>query len=224
MHRGKGHWNESIENSEKLQVRNKPKWEAMISCLVEPSLEEKTILDFGCNLGGFLKVLYDRFPFKSGVGVDIRPQFLEYANKHKDAYPVEYVDAGMLAQFAGTFHVAFSHEVIHLVGNLAEHASLIKTVLKPGASYYVVRSFSKPEIWDQTKEAAQQHNLTVSDLTPQSVVDTFEQAGYEVSVRLLPFNWFAPCGREVTADYDGLKNMLEHYSQRKLIFRFINNS
>jgi hypothetical protein len=53
---------------------------------------------------------------------------------------------------ADVFNLAFSHEVLHLVRDMNEHAKLINFILKASGSYYAVRSFSKPEVWQMHKE------------------------------------------------------------------------
>jgi 2-polyprenyl-3-methyl-5-hydroxy-6-metoxy-1,4-benzoquinol methylase len=45
-------------------------WERTIEMLDTSDIKGKTILDVGCNQGGFLRKLYDTTPFKEGVGID----------------------------------------------------------------------------------------------------------------------------------------------------------
>ncbi len=48
------------------------------------------MLDYGCNQGGFLRMLYDRHPFKSAVGIDIARESVARADLLKGHRPVEY--------------------------------------------------------------------------------------------------------------------------------------
>lgn len=196
----------------------------MIQVILESNLTGKTVLDFGCHLGGFLKLLYDSYPFERGIGVDIRTDFIKQAQLRVGSYPVEYYLSSELDKFSGEIDVAFSHEVIHLVPSIESHAQQMRAVLKVGASYYVARSFHAPEVWRKHKAGLERQGLTPLDLTPESVVKAFEEADFDPSVRLLPFNWFTQCGEKDTEDYDGIMNMIEHYSRHKLLFRFTKRS
>ena len=42
-----------------------PIWRRMIDVSVPHDLSASTVLDYGCNQGGFLRLLYDRHPFRA---------------------------------------------------------------------------------------------------------------------------------------------------------------
>jgi SAM-dependent methyltransferase len=207
-----------------MQQNHVPKWRAMIAAVTEHKTSNEVVLDHGCNLGGFLKLLYDERGF-TWRRVDTEHNIIETARKEIGSYPIELYgidddDAGILNSSPDVFSLAFSHEVLHLVRDINEHAKLIKLILKDNGSYYAVRSFSKPEVWQMHKEKLIEKGLRPQYLTPDDIVDAFENAGFAVGAQLLPFNWFTPSVRKKRDEYFGLMGMWEHYSQRKILYRF----
>ena len=65
-------------------------WERTIQMIDITDIKNKTILDFGCNQGGFLRKLYDAIPFKEGVGIDLARLSLEKAEAYKGNRPLTY--------------------------------------------------------------------------------------------------------------------------------------
>lgn len=216
----------TIDESVRMQRSHIPKWRAMISAVTEPKQASEIVLDYGCNLGGFLKLLHDERGFSLGVGIDTEPHLINKAQQERGTYPIEfheisYDKAEFLENSPDMFNLAFSHEVLHLVRDIHEHAKLMKSILKPSGSYYAVRSFSKPEVWQRHKEMLKKEKgLKPLYLSPDDIVDAFENEGFAVHARLLPFNWFTPCDRKKRDEYFGLMGMLEHYSQRKILYQF----
>jgi hypothetical protein len=47
-------------------------------------------LDYGCNQGGFLRLLYDNHPFKAAVGIDIARESVARAELLKGHRPISY--------------------------------------------------------------------------------------------------------------------------------------
>jgi len=62
----------------------------MIDVSVSHDLHDSTILDYGCNQGGFLRMLYDRNPFRGAVGIDIARESVARADLLKGHRPIEY--------------------------------------------------------------------------------------------------------------------------------------
>ena len=91
----------------------------MINVSVPHDLHEATVLDYGCNQGGFLRMLYDRHPYKSAVGIDIARELVARADLLKGHRPVEHKVTDSAASLGRTFDYAFSHEVIYLLRDLA---------------------------------------------------------------------------------------------------------
>ena len=64
-------WNRNPADEEAMGAAHTPIWRHMIDVSVSDDLRDATVLDYGCNQGGFLRMLYDRHPFRAGVGIDI---------------------------------------------------------------------------------------------------------------------------------------------------------
>ena len=64
-------WNRNPADEEAMGAAHAPIWRRMIDVSVPHDLHDSTILDYGCNQGGFLRMLYDRHPFRGAVGIDI---------------------------------------------------------------------------------------------------------------------------------------------------------
>ncbi len=192
----------------------------MISCINERDLSAQSVLDFGCNLGGFLKLLYERQSFHYGLGVDIDLDFLKYAAEQSINLPIEYVSTLESPRFSALFDIAFSHEVIHLLPDLDEHAETIWRVLKGGGRYYLLKTYSTSEVWNLTNAGLVGNEISGFHREPEEVIDIFERRGFHPAVRPLPFNWFAPCGLATYERYVNFRGMLDHYMHRKLLFRF----
>ena len=64
-------WNRNPADEEAMGAAHTPIWRHMIDVSVSDDLRDATVLDYGCNQGGFLRMLYDRHPFRAGVGLDI---------------------------------------------------------------------------------------------------------------------------------------------------------
>ncbi|MFT2603543.1 SAM-dependent methyltransferase, partial [Escherichia coli] len=48
-----------------------PIWRHLIGLVPEQDLSTRTVLDFGCNQGGFLRHLHALRPFRKALGIDI---------------------------------------------------------------------------------------------------------------------------------------------------------
>ena len=64
-------WNRNPADEEAMGAAHAPIWRRMIDVSVPNDLHDATVLDYGCNQGGFLRMLYDRHPFRAAVGIDI---------------------------------------------------------------------------------------------------------------------------------------------------------
>jgi SAM-dependent methyltransferase len=85
-----------------------PIWRRMIDVSVPDDLRDATVLDYGCNQGGFLRLLYDRHPFRAGVGLDIARESVARAELLKRQRPIEYRAGNSAAALDRTFDFAFS--------------------------------------------------------------------------------------------------------------------
>lgn len=196
-------------------------WREMIEALGAADLSQARVLDVGCNQGGFLRLLYDLRPFVAGVGVDLAKQAVAFAETHKGERPIRYLATSRLAEAGSEFDLAFSHEVIYLIEDLADHAAQIADVLKPGSSYYAVTCcHSDSPLWAQWRPQVEEFsNLPVPDHSVGDIAGAFRNAGFEVSVSRFLAGAFLPLpepGGYLPSDVD----RIELYTQWKLLFRF----
>jgi len=112
-------WNRNPADEEAMGAAHAPIWRRMIDVSVSHDLHESMILDYGCNQGGFLRMLYDRNPFRGAVGIDIARESVARADLLKGHRPIEYKVGDKAAALGRTFDFAFSHEVLYLLPDLA---------------------------------------------------------------------------------------------------------
>src|SRR6185295_19781847 len=67
-----------------------PVWRRMIEVSKLGDLSNSDVLDFGCNQGGFLRLLHATHPFRSGTGVDIARDSVARAEALKGDRPLSY--------------------------------------------------------------------------------------------------------------------------------------
>src|SRR5258708_13151362 len=124
-------WNRNPAEEEAMGAVHAPIWRRMIDVSVPHDLHDSTILDYGCNQGGFLRMLYDRYPFKSAVGIDIARESVARADLLKGHRPIEYKVADGSASLGRRFAYPFTHEVLYLLQNLPSHPAAIRAPRLP---------------------------------------------------------------------------------------------
>ncbi|MEM7303269.1 MAG: class I SAM-dependent methyltransferase [Pseudomonadota bacterium] len=196
-------------------------WREMIRALGDVDLSSARVLDVGCNQGGFLRKLYDHKPFASGVGVDLAKHAISVGQSNKGNRPLNYLAANHLADTGQTFDIAFSHEVIYLINDLADHAAQIAGVLNPGSAYYAVTCcHSDSPLWSGWRPKIQEFsNVPVPNHTVADIASAFRDTGFQVSVSRFLANAFIPLNESsdfLPTDLD----MIETYTNWKLMFRF----
>lgn len=101
-----------IQNEEDvMNDHHAPFWRAMIRQMSESDIHNSSVLDFGCNQGGFLRTLFRIKPFKKGLGVDLAVKSLETAKNLKGNMPLHYETPEILEKMDAQFDIAFSHDV-----------------------------------------------------------------------------------------------------------------
>ena len=96
-----------------------PIWRHLIDMVPERDLATKTILDFGCNQGGFLRHLYAIRPFRKALGTDIAEQSIAKANALKGTLPVQYEAMARLDGWDEQFDLGYQIEVLDLIHHLS---------------------------------------------------------------------------------------------------------
>lgn len=217
-------WHSDPTLEPRMEEAHRPYWRHYIGITPETDLSTRDVLDFGCNRGGFLRLLYALKPFRRAMGVDIAQQSLRDARELAPGLPIRFEDAGRLAEFPASFDIAFSYEVIYLLPDLAQHAALMHAALRPGGVYYAVTGcHTANPIWPHFRAAiAATSNAPVQDRSPEDYAATFQDAGFQVSVRRFGYDGFVPFAKD-SKYYPALMDALEYPDRTKLLFRLVRN-
>lgn len=195
-------------------------WREMIAAVPAVDLSDKSVLDIGCNAGGFLRMLHDTKPIGQGVGVDIARDRVALAEAAKGDRPLRYIASTDLAEAGGPFDLAFSHEMIYLIEDLEAHGRQVAEVLRPGGHYDAVTCChtKNPLYADWQPRIAAYSNLPVPKHSIGDIASAFRAAGLEVSISRFLATAFVPMGEPhpfLPTDLDNL----DVYTRWKLCFR-----
>jgi SAM-dependent methyltransferase len=215
-------WNRNPAEEEAMGAAHAPIWRRMIDVSVPHDLHDSTILDYGCNQGGFLRMLYDRHPFKSAVGIDIARESVARADLLKGHRPIDYKITDRAASLGRSFDYAFSHEVLYLLENLGAHAADMKAALRPGGAYVAAMGcHTDSSVWPRWRKLiADSSSIPIFDHSLEAVAKAFSETGFTVAVRPLDLDAFMP----VTVGsvyFPKVVDQLRYYSQDKVLFRFV---
>lgn len=198
-----------------------PIWRHLIGLVPEQDLSTRTVLDFGCNQGGFLRHLHALRPFRKALGIDIAEQSIAQANALKGNLPIQYQTAARLVGWADEFDLAFSHEVIYLIEDIAGHARDIHAALKPGGVYYAVTGcHTDNPLWPEWRKlVAERTNTVVQDRSIADYARIFAEAGFKVAARKLGFTGFVPYLPD--GWMPDFADALDYYTETKIVFRLV---
>ncbi len=215
-------WNRNPAEEEAMGAVHAPIWRRMIDVSVPHDLHDSTILDYGCNQGGFLRMLYDRHPFKSAVGIDIARESVARADLLKGHRPIDYKITDSAASVGRSFDYAFSHEVLYLLENLAAHANDMKAALRPGGAYVAAMGcHTDSAVWPRWRKLiADTSSIPLFDHSLDAVAQAFSATGFTVAVRPLDLDAFMPV-TVGSAYFPKVVDQLRYYSQDKVLFRFV---
>jgi SAM-dependent methyltransferase len=160
-------------------------WQHLIENIREKNLRAATVLDYGCNRGGFLQLLYNQSPYQRGIGVDVADASLAVARQRNKNLPLEFIQPQKMDTLASSVDIAFSHEVLYLLPDLEAHAASIYAALKPGASYYaVIGCHTDNPLWASWHELiAKSTNLPVYDYSLDDYATALRTAGFRVEMK-----------------------------------------
>lgn len=215
-------WNRNPADEEAMGAAHAPIWRRMIDVSVPHDLKSSSILDYGCNQGGFLRLLYDRHPYKSAVGIDIARESVARAELLKGHRPVEYRVADRAATLGRSFDHAFSHEVVYLLPDLVAHAEDIKAALRPGGTYVAaIGCHTDSAVWPRWRRLiAESSSIPIHDHSLEAVAKAFADCGFAVTVRPLELDAFMPWTTG-SAYFPRVVDQLRYYTQDKVLFRFV---
>lgn len=214
-------WNKPGDNEQSMEDNHQRFWLKILAMIPETCLDQSTVLDFGCNQGGFLRFLYHHRPFKQGIGIDLAKDAIKVANERKTNLPLQYHATASLSQFRQTADLAISTAVIYLIEDLANHARQIKQVLKPGGVYYAsytdyTRNPSLPTIRQLISEHA---SLKMQEHKLSEIASAFSSQGFKVGIRRLPVNDFIPVEEE-DPFFNNIDDRLIYEYEQSYLFRF----
>ena len=215
-------WNRNPADEEAMGAAHAPIWRRMMDVSVPHDLSASTVLDYGCNQGGFLRLLYDSHPFKSAIGIDIARESVGRAELLKGHRPIDYKVANSAASLGRMFDFAFSHEVLYLLGDLAQHANDMKAALRPGGAYVAaVGCHTDSAVWPRWRKLiAETSAIPLYDHSLEDIAKTFSAAGFTVGVRPLALDAFMPV--TVGSQYfPTITDQLRYYNTDKVLFRFV---
>jgi SAM-dependent methyltransferase len=215
-------WNRNPADEEAMGAAHAPIWRRMVDVSVPHDLSASTVLDYGCNQGGFLRLLYDTHPFKQAVGIDIARESVGRAEMLKGHRPIDYKVANSAASLGRTFDFAFSHEVLYLLQDLAAHANDMKAALRPGGAYVAAMGcHTDSAIWPMWRKLiSETSSIPIYDHSLEEVAKTFSTAGFTVGVRPLALDAFMPV--TVGSQYfPKITDQLRYYNTDKVLFRFV---
>ena len=190
-------------------------WETMLD-MVDADLAGARVLDVGCNTGGFLRLLADRTGIAEGRGYDPARRPIELADARRGARPLTHAVAERRPEGWTGFDVAFSHEVLFVIHDLAAHADDVYQGLRPGGTYYAVTGVHDGDPGARPWHDEVAERLSLPPLrSVGSILATFAEAGFEAHVGRMPFRFIPAHALE-----DDAAATLDYYARHKLMFRF----
>jgi SAM-dependent methyltransferase len=208
------YWQSAAEDAE-MQDEHAFIWQAMLET-IDVDLAGRRVLDAGCNRGGFLRLLAARSGIAAGYGYDPAAGAIADARRLAGELPLRFEVADTLPAGWNGFEVAFSHEVLYLIHDLAGHAAAIHDALAPGAAYYAVMGVhaGSPGIADWHAENAEKLHLPAL-YSLDDVVRAFSGVGFEAAAARLKIG-FVPLSGHARSFPAGL----EYFHEHKVMLRF----
>jgi SAM-dependent methyltransferase len=212
--RTRSYWRGASED-EAMQDEHGFVWKAMLET-IDIDLAGKRVLDAGCNRGGFLRMLYDSCAIGEGFGYDPAPGAIQDARRLAGPRPLSFEVADTVPMAWDDCDVAFSHEVLYVLHDLAAHAAAIFGALATGGLYYAVMG-----VHDASPLMVEWYEAHADELgLPRlygidEVVDAFRSAGFDAAAARLEVGFIPVSGHS-----SDLFRSLQYYNDHKLLLRF----
>jgi SAM-dependent methyltransferase len=189
---GIGTWFREEDEEEGMFEDHAYLWKHLINVVGKLDYSQKTVCDYGCNRGGFLKTLFQSMRFKRGIGVDIAELSLAVARRRHSDLPVDFIFPHQMDRYANGVDVAFSHEVLYLISNLDEHAEAISRILKSRGVYFAaIGCHTGNPLWPSWRELIKRSTrLPVFDYCLDDYARAFWKSGFRVEMRPYEINDF----------------------------------
>jgi SAM-dependent methyltransferase len=215
-----GTWHADPSREPAMEESHKPLWRHFINTIPETDLSTRDILDYGCNRGGFLRLLHALKPYRQALGVDIAEASIAAARDLVGTAPIDFAATTDLSPWAGRFDVAFSYEVIYLLPDIDGHAKAIHRSLRAGGIYYAVTGcHTASPLWPAWHDLiGGSTNAPVQNRAPDDYADAFARAGFDVSVRRFGYDGFTPAHKD-RRYYPTLMDAVDYPAEHKLLFR-----
>jgi SAM-dependent methyltransferase len=194
-------------------------WSAMLDT-IDVDLTGKRVLDAGCNQGGFLRLVADRFAISEGFGYDPASGAIDDARQLAGGRPLTFEVSDTVPEGWNGLDVAFSHEVLYLLHDLPVHARALFEALAPGGVYYAVIGVhtGSPVMVKWHRENVNALNLPpLNDI--EDVIAVFEGAGFVAAAARLAVR-FVPAAGHHGHGRGRLLDWLDYYYDQKLLLRF----
>jgi SAM-dependent methyltransferase len=209
----------SAADDEAMQDEHKFIWRAMLDT-IDVDLIGRRVLDAGCNRGGFLRSLVDEHRIAEGFGYDPADGAIEDARRLAGERPLCFETADTVPEAWTEMDMAFSHEVLYLLHDLAPHAAAIHHALRPGGVYFAVMGVHTGSALMVEWHAANRDELRLPPLYDiDDVIATFRQAGFDASVARLAID-FVPVSQGDHHEDGRTLDWLAYYRDHKLLLRF----
>ena len=208
----------SAADDETMQDEHGFIWRAMLDT-IDVDLIGRRVLDAGCNRGGFLRLLADQHRIAEGFGYDPGAGAIEDARRLAGGRPLFFDTADSVPEAWNGLDVAFSHEVLYLLSDLAAHALAIHRSLRPGGVYFAVMGVHAGSPLMAEWHAANREELRLPPLYDiDEVIATFRRAGFEPSVAKLAMGFVPVTGHGHHHESRPLE-WLAYYHDQKLLLR-----
>ena len=211
------YWQSAAED-EAMQDEHTFVWRAILDT-IDADVAGKRVLDAGCNRGGFLRMLVDRFGAVEGFGYDPASGAIEDARRLAGKRPLTYEASDNVPAGWEGLDLAFSHEVLYLIEDLAAHARGVHAALASGGVYYAVTGVHAgsplmAEFHRRNAEAMGMPPLREID----DVLAAFEAAGFDAAVARLKITFVPADGRQHHERGRTLE-WLDYFYDQKLLLR-----
>jgi SAM-dependent methyltransferase len=167
-------------------------WRHLVEVAGEQCYSQKTVLDYGCNRGGFLHTLFRSRSFGKGIGVDVAERSLATARERYSDLPIDFIFPHQMHRYADSVDIAFSHEVLYLIPDLDEHAQAMARILKRHGVYYAaIGCHTGNPLWPLWRGLiAQSTNMAVFDYSLDDYARALWKVGFQVEMRPFQMNDF----------------------------------
>jgi 5-methyltetrahydropteroyltriglutamate--homocysteine methyltransferase len=201
-----------------MQKGNLAGWRALAE-VAGQRLPGATVVDFGCNMGGFLRYLSDEHSLARGFGLDPAEGAIRQARAANADRPIEYAAAATPPDDWPEADACFSQEVMYLIEDLAGHADDVWRVLRPGGDYLAVTS-----VHSHSEQARRWHADNAEALKLPVIrgiaqyMAPFQERGFTAEVGWLPVRLVPVDADRVDRAWEILQNWTK--GSDKVLFRF----